>query len=110
MPQRATTGAAARRRQRLILSDSYCRRRRDAVDRCKKRDRISKEFGEDRERGEDGEENDEEEDDEGESKQCVLIIAVGGGADNSLAARHCPAFKEQTWAWARSIIAFCLPL
>ena len=59
-----------------------------AADRCKKRDRISGEFGEPAARSgrpKDGEEEEKEEEDGGEGKAnnaCVLIV-VGVGADNS---------------------------
>ena len=71
----------------MILSDSYCPLGGAAVDRCKKRDRISGEFGEPAARSgpKDGEEEEKEEDGGGEGKAnnaCVLIV-VGVGADNS---------------------------
>ena len=58
-----------------------------AADRCKKRDRISGEFGEPAARSgrpKDGEEEEREEDGgEGKANNACVLIVVGVGADNS---------------------------
>ena len=56
-----------------------------AVDRCKKRDRISGEFGEPAARSgpKDGEEEEKEDGGEGKANNACVLIVVGVGADNS---------------------------